>query len=59
MQSSIGVGTPRGLQGALQALLGSLARLTNSLGAVVDGLMADRFSNQLRPHACEHIYTAG
>jgi transposase len=59
MRSSIGVGTPRGLQGALQALLGSLARLTNTLGAVVDGLMADRFSNQLRPHAREHIYTAG
>ena len=33
MRTSIGVGTPRGLQGALQALLGSLARLTISLGA--------------------------
>ena len=35
MRTSIGVGTPRGLQGALRALLGSLARLTISLGAVL------------------------
>jgi transposase len=59
MRNSIGVGTPRGLQGALQAFLGAPARLTRSLGAVVDGLMADRFFNPLRPRACEHIYTAG
>ncbi len=38
MRTSIGVGTPRGLQGALQALLGSLARLTSSLGAVLGDL---------------------
>jgi transposase len=59
MRTSIGVGTPRGLQGALQALLGSLARLTSSLAAVLDGHMADRISNPLRPRACEHICRAG
>lgn len=42
MRTSIGVGTPRGLQGALQALLGSLARLTSAVGAILDDLMAAR-----------------
>jgi len=55
MRTSIGVGTPRGLQGALQALLGSLARLTISLGAVLDDLMADLYPNPLPPLACEPI----
>lgn len=55
MRTSIGVGTPRGLQGALQALLGSLARLTISLGAVLDDLMANLHPNPLRPRACEPI----
>ncbi len=41
MRTSIGVGTPRGLQGVLQALLCSLARLTSSLAAALDGLIAD------------------
>ena len=41
MRGSIGVGTPGGLQGALRALLGALAHLTNSLGAVLYGPMAD------------------
>jgi len=59
MRTSIGVGTPRGLQGALQALLGSLARLTSSLNVVVDGLMTDRLSNLLRPRAYEKICRAG
>jgi transposase len=40
MRTSIGVGTPRGLQGALQALLDSLARLTITMGAILDDLMA-------------------
>jgi transposase len=40
MRTSIGVGTPRGLQGALQALLGSLARLTITVGAILNDFMA-------------------
>jgi len=55
MRRSIGVGTPRGLQGAVQALLGSLARLTSSMAAVLDDLIADLHSNPLRPRACERI----
>src|SRR6266699_1642378 len=35
MRTSVGVGTPRRLQGALQALLGSLVRLKSSLEAVL------------------------
>jgi transposase len=58
MRTWIGVGTPRGLQGALQALLGSLARLTSSLGAVLDDLVAALHSNPLRPLACEPSYRA-
>ncbi len=53
MRTSIGVGTPRGLQGLLQALLTSLARLTSSLGTVLDGLTGDLHSNPLRPCAYE------
>jgi transposase len=49
MRTSIGVGTPRGLQGALQALLSSLARLTNMVRVVLDRLKADLHSNPLRP----------
>ena len=58
MRTSIGVGTPRGLQGVLQALRGSLAHLTGSLSAVFDDLMADLPSNPLRPRACEPICSA-
>ncbi len=58
MRTSIGVGTPRRLQGALQALLGSLARLTNSVRAVLDSLKADLHSNPLRPFDCEPICRA-
>jgi transposase len=58
MRTSIGVGTPRGLQGALQALLGSLACLTSSLGAVLDHLMTDLHSHPLRPRVCEPICSA-
>src|SRR6266487_2638531 len=58
MRTSIGVGTPRGLQGALQALLGSLVHLTCSLHAVLDDLMADLHSNPLRPCGCEPICRA-
>jgi len=56
MRTSIGVGTPRGLQGALQSLLSSLAHLTSSMGAVLDDLMANLHSHPLRPRACEPIY---
>lgn len=55
MRTSMGVGTPRGLQGALQALLDSLARLTSSLGAVLDHLMTDLHSHPLRPRVCKPI----
>jgi transposase len=58
MRTWIGVGTPRGLQGALQALLGSLSKLTNSLGEVLDSLTADLHSNPLRQPACGPICTA-
>ena len=45
MRTSIGVGTPRGLQGTLHALLGSLLRLMSPMGAVLDDLMADLHSH--------------
>ncbi len=56
MRKSIGVGTPRGLQGAVRALLGSLARLTSSMAAVLDDLIAELHSNPLRQSACERIH---
>jgi len=59
MRISIGVGTPRGLQGTLQAILGWLARFTSSLGVVLDGFIADRLSNPLRLRPCEQICRAG
>src|SRR5229473_5956511 len=56
MRNSIGVGTPRGLQGALQALLGSLTCLTSSLGAVLDALIADlRLEPAPAPHLRAHL----
>jgi transposase len=55
MRTWIGVGTPRGLQGALQALLSSLASCTISLGAFLDDLMADLHPKPLRPPECEPI----
>jgi transposase len=53
MRTSIGVGTPRGLQGALRALLGSLAQLTVSLRALLDDLTADLPPNAPRTPTCE------
>ena len=53
MRTSIGVGTPRGLQGTLQALLGSLARLTTSLGAVLNDLLTHLHTNPLQAHTCD------
>jgi transposase len=58
MRTSIGVGTPRGLQRALQALLGTLTRLSTSLGAVLDNLQADLQPPLLLPRACEPICRA-
>jgi transposase len=55
MRTSIGVGTPRGLQGALQAFLGSLARFISSLDAVLETLMGDLRTNAARPRSCESI----
>ena len=55
MRASIGVGTPRGLQGALKALLGSLAHLIRSLDPVLDARMGAPHMNGLRPRACEPI----
>lgn len=51
MRASIGVGTPRGLQGTLNALLGSFGRLITSLHPVVDVLMGHPHTNPLRPRA--------
>jgi transposase len=51
MRASIGVGTPRGLQGALKAFLGSLARLIRSLDPVLGAIMGDPHTNRLRPRA--------
>jgi transposase len=56
MRTSIGVGTPRGLQGALQAILGSLEHLNTTLCAVLDELTANLRSNPLRPCAWEPIW---
>jgi transposase len=59
MRTSIGVGTPRGLQGALQALLCSLTRLTTSLGTLLGDLMTDLHPNPLRTRTCEtHLQAA-
>lgn len=55
MRTSIGVGTPRGLQGALQPLLGSLTRLTNSLRALLDAIMPVSTRNPLRPYASQPL----
>ena len=41
MRTLIGIGTPRGLQGALSVLLALLKRLTTCLDAVWDDLMAE------------------
>ena len=49
MRASIGVGTPRGLQGALNAFLGSLARLIRSLDPILDAIMGDPQTKALRP----------
>jgi transposase len=59
MRTALGVGTPRGLQGALQTLLGSLARFTSSLRTVLNGLIADLHSNPLRSRACKPTCGAG
>jgi transposase len=53
MRTWIGVGTPRGLQGALQALLGLLARLTTSLGAILQDLTRYLRPTALRTRTCE------
>jgi transposase len=45
MRAWLGIGTPRGLQGALHALLGALAPFKASLGDVLNTLTA-----HLRPH---------
>jgi transposase len=55
MRKALGVGTPRGLQGPLQALLGSFACVIGSMDAVIDVLIADFQTNALRTHACEPI----
>lgn len=51
MRTLIGIGTPRGLQGALGAFLALLKRLTTSLDAVCDHLMAEfaRYLSLLGP----------
>ena len=58
MRASIGVGTPRGMQGALRAFLGSLARLISSLEAVRAALMGDPHTTNLRPGVCQPTWSA-
>lgn len=48
MRAWIGIGTPRGLQGAARALLGVLVRLTSSLSAVLDHAIARSHPHQDR-----------
>ena len=55
MRALLGIGTPRGLQGALQALFGSLTRLTISVDALLHDLMADLYSRPLPSRSCEPI----
>jgi transposase len=55
MRTLIGIGTPRGLQGVLRAILDSLARLTTSLRALLDALTAAFHPNSLRPSACKPV----
>src|SRR4029453_14289254 len=58
MRASIGVGTPRGLQGAFRALLGLLAPLNSSLATVRDDLIGDLHANELRPGGCRFTWSA-
>lgn len=53
MRTSFGVGTPRGLQGALQALLALLTRLTRSVYVALNDLATERATTPLqsRPRA--------
>ena len=48
MRAWIGIGTPRGLQGAARALLGVLVRLTSSLSAVLDHAIARCYPHPAR-----------
>jgi transposase len=59
MRTLVGVGTPRGLQGILRAVLGSLACLTITLDAFLDHLVADLRSNPLRSRTNGPIHAAG
>jgi transposase len=58
MRTSFGLGTPRGLQGALRALLGSLAHLTLSLGTALDQLIADPHRNPLCRDVRQPLFNA-
>jgi transposase len=58
MRTSFGLGTPRGLQGALRALLGSLAHFTISLGTAMDQLIADPHSNPLCRDVRQPLFNA-
>ena len=53
MRTLLGIGTPRGLQGAVRALVGLFARLTTSVEAVVADLTTDLRENPLRLRACD------
>jgi len=55
MRTSFGVGTPRGLQGALQALLALLTRLTNSAYVALNDLATERPTTPLRSHPRAYI----
>jgi len=58
MRMSIGVGTPRGLQGVARALLTLLTRFTTSLVIVLDDLMAELHSNATQDSRVRSTCTA-
>jgi transposase len=58
MRAFMGVGTPRGMQGALRAVLGSLAHVISSLEDIRDDLMGDFHKTQLRPAVWQPTRTA-
>jgi len=58
MRALFGVGTPRGLQGAVRAVLALLVRLTAPLSGALKHVIADLRHNPLCRPAGEHIFLA-
>lgn len=59
MRTLVGVGTPRGLQGTLRALLSSLGYLARSLDALLGRPIVDLHSNPLRSRVGGPTFVAG